>query len=294
MTINAAHALGLGDEIGSLEPGKQADLVVWNVPTAAQIPYWPGADLARVVVKRGRVVHERAEGAGVAAAGRRGQVLPRASSSTVVVSVGRLEGVIASAGSGGRPRRPSRGRRCASASSQAASSSQTGIGTTMRGSSWAMSSAARVGRQRAADGHAGDIDRADVADLLLGEQVPDVPEVDRVEAVELDDERGLAAPLLALRVVAVGADAGHQDVADLVLAGSVEDERVLDARRQDRLAVARDLALGPAQRARRRGARTSRSRPSRRGRWDRRPPGTGPPARPRPCRAGGCTCARTR
>jgi imidazolonepropionase len=60
VTINAAHALALGDEIGSLEPGKQADLVVWNVPTAAQIPYWPGADLARVVVKRGRVVHERA------------------------------------------------------------------------------------------------------------------------------------------------------------------------------------------------------------------------------------------
>ena len=60
VTINAAHALALGDEIGSIEPGKQADLVVWNVPTATQIPYWPGADLARVVVKRGRIVHHRA------------------------------------------------------------------------------------------------------------------------------------------------------------------------------------------------------------------------------------------
>ncbi|HEX7473691.1 MAG TPA: imidazolonepropionase [Candidatus Limnocylindrales bacterium] len=58
-TINAAHALALGDEIGSIETGKQADLVVWAVPTAAQIPYWPGADLARVVVKRGHVVHDR-------------------------------------------------------------------------------------------------------------------------------------------------------------------------------------------------------------------------------------------
>jgi imidazolonepropionase len=58
-TINAAHALGLGDEIGSLEDGKAADLVVWRVPSSRQIPYWPAADLVRIVVKRGRVVLER-------------------------------------------------------------------------------------------------------------------------------------------------------------------------------------------------------------------------------------------
>jgi imidazolonepropionase len=59
-TVNAAHAIGLGDEVGSLEPGRQADLVVWRVASAAQIPYFPGADLVDVVIKRGRVVHRRA------------------------------------------------------------------------------------------------------------------------------------------------------------------------------------------------------------------------------------------
>jgi imidazolonepropionase len=59
VTINAAHSLGLGTEIGSIEPGKQADLVVWDVPNLTQIPYWLGGRLARVVVKRGLVVFER-------------------------------------------------------------------------------------------------------------------------------------------------------------------------------------------------------------------------------------------
>ena len=60
VTINAAHAVGRGLEIGSIEPGKQADLVVWDVPSVEQLPYWLGARLARTVVKRGRVVFERA------------------------------------------------------------------------------------------------------------------------------------------------------------------------------------------------------------------------------------------
>jgi imidazolonepropionase len=59
VTINAAHALGIADAVGSLEPDKQADLVVWRVPSPDQIPYWPAADLVRTVVKRGRTVLQR-------------------------------------------------------------------------------------------------------------------------------------------------------------------------------------------------------------------------------------------
>jgi imidazolonepropionase len=59
VTINAARALGLEDEVGSIEPGKTADLVIWRVPTSARIPYHPGADLVRTVIKRGRVVLDR-------------------------------------------------------------------------------------------------------------------------------------------------------------------------------------------------------------------------------------------
>jgi imidazolonepropionase len=61
VTVNAAHAVGIGDEAGSIEPGKQADLVIWRAATVEQLPYWVGADLVDVVVKRGRVVHRRGD-----------------------------------------------------------------------------------------------------------------------------------------------------------------------------------------------------------------------------------------
>jgi len=59
VTINAAAALDLGLSHGSLEPGKHADLVVWDVPSHDLLPYWLGADLVRTVIKRGRVVYAR-------------------------------------------------------------------------------------------------------------------------------------------------------------------------------------------------------------------------------------------
>ena len=55
-TLNAAAAVGLAGEVGTLEPGKLADLVIWDAGTFAEIPYFVGHDLVDAVIKRGEVV----------------------------------------------------------------------------------------------------------------------------------------------------------------------------------------------------------------------------------------------
>lgn len=54
-TINSAHAVRRSDVIGSLEEGKQADLLILNVPDYRHLGYRYGTNLVRQVVKRGRV-----------------------------------------------------------------------------------------------------------------------------------------------------------------------------------------------------------------------------------------------
>ena len=56
-TINAAVAVGRAATIGSLEPNKQADLAVFDVPDYREIPYFFGVDLCWMTMKRGRVVY---------------------------------------------------------------------------------------------------------------------------------------------------------------------------------------------------------------------------------------------
>ena len=53
VTLHAATALGMGDTHGSLEPGKVADFVAWNIDRPADLAYWLGGDLDKRVVRNG-------------------------------------------------------------------------------------------------------------------------------------------------------------------------------------------------------------------------------------------------
>ena len=57
LTLNAAAALGRSGRLGSLEPGKQADLLVCDVPNHRRLFYHFGVNHVGLVIKRGQVVH---------------------------------------------------------------------------------------------------------------------------------------------------------------------------------------------------------------------------------------------
>jgi imidazolonepropionase len=55
-TINAAHSIRKADRIGSIERGKKADIVIFNVPDYRFIGYQLGMNMVDMVVKNGKVV----------------------------------------------------------------------------------------------------------------------------------------------------------------------------------------------------------------------------------------------
>lgn len=56
VTINAAHAVGMGELVGSIEVGKQADMLIADVSDYRQLAYELGANPIQTVIKRGKVV----------------------------------------------------------------------------------------------------------------------------------------------------------------------------------------------------------------------------------------------
>ena len=55
-TINAAYSLGIAEQVGSLAPGKLADVLIADVPDYRHLAYRFGANPIEMVIKRGRLV----------------------------------------------------------------------------------------------------------------------------------------------------------------------------------------------------------------------------------------------
>ena len=56
VTLNGAAAIDMADKVGSVEPGKQGDLVIWDAPDLNYICYRFGSNLVKSVIKAGEVV----------------------------------------------------------------------------------------------------------------------------------------------------------------------------------------------------------------------------------------------
>ena len=56
VTLNGAAAIDMADKVGSVEVGKQGDLVIWDAPDLDYICYRVGSNLADTVIKRGVIV----------------------------------------------------------------------------------------------------------------------------------------------------------------------------------------------------------------------------------------------
>ena len=58
-TLNAAAAIGCADKVGTVEVGKQADLLLWNAPSLNYIFYRYGNNLVHTVIKKGEIVKSK-------------------------------------------------------------------------------------------------------------------------------------------------------------------------------------------------------------------------------------------
>ncbi|MGZ3567566.1 MAG: imidazolonepropionase [Thermodesulfobacteriota bacterium] len=58
-TIYAARSMDREKKIGSLETGKQADLLLLDIPNYRYLPYHFGVDHVELVIKKGRIVYQR-------------------------------------------------------------------------------------------------------------------------------------------------------------------------------------------------------------------------------------------
>ena len=57
VTLNAAAAIGMAEQVGSIDRAKQADLVIWDAPDLNYLCYRLGSNLAHTVIKKGVIYH---------------------------------------------------------------------------------------------------------------------------------------------------------------------------------------------------------------------------------------------
>jgi imidazolonepropionase len=61
LTVNAAYAIGLGERVGRLTAGYQADLLLFDVSSLEEVPYNLGLNPVAWVVKRGKTVYRNVQ-----------------------------------------------------------------------------------------------------------------------------------------------------------------------------------------------------------------------------------------
>ena len=61
-TINGAAAVGKEQEIGSIDIGKKADIIILEFPSYKFIPYHVGVSTVEKVIKSGKLVFDKEEG----------------------------------------------------------------------------------------------------------------------------------------------------------------------------------------------------------------------------------------
>ena len=61
VTLNAAAAIGKSETLGTLESGKQADILIWDAPDLDYIFYRFGSNLVNTVIKKGKTVFRQGD-----------------------------------------------------------------------------------------------------------------------------------------------------------------------------------------------------------------------------------------
>jgi len=57
-TYNGAVALGIENNVGSIEIGKKADLIIWKLDTLMDIPYYVSNHPIGKIIKNGNIIFE--------------------------------------------------------------------------------------------------------------------------------------------------------------------------------------------------------------------------------------------